>query len=130
MPAKAKKSSKAKNSDNTISPRTRAQQLEVTVSAQDVKSHLTFLKNVDDRGGSFYDEKFVRNALRRYEQFWIPFIQKFSSGYDEDLDFAPPFGKTEFHLKCIESNDILYCTQMSIGYGTFTCSPPSNTSQI
>lgn len=62
------------------------------INPEAVKHELDFLNNIDARGKQFYDEHFIRNALRRYEAFWIPLVAKLSSSDPEwdDLQVAPP----------------------------------------
>ena len=89
--ASRKKSSKSKAPE----PKTHLEQaknLVISVNSVDVNNYLDFLHLVDGEGDSFYNEKFVRNAIRRYEDCWIPLIQQASSCYDGDLDLAPPLG--------------------------------------
>ena len=63
-----------------------------------IRFHLDFLRNIDTRGELFYEEKFIRNAVRRYEYVWIPLVHKLTSDDStiSDLDIAPPLGM--FHI--------------------------------
>ena len=59
-----------------------------------IRFHLDFLRNIDARGELFYDEKFIQNAIRRYEYVWIPLVHKLTSDDStiSDFDIAPPLG--------------------------------------
>ena len=59
-----------------------------------IRFHLDFLRNIDARGELFYDEKFIQNAIRRYEYVWIPLIHKLTCDDStiSDFDIAPPLG--------------------------------------
>ena len=59
-----------------------------------IRYHLDFLRNIDARGELFYDEGFIRNAIRRYEYVWIPLVHKLTSSDTSisDKDLAPPLG--------------------------------------
>ena len=82
-----------------------------------IRYQLDFLKNIDVRGELFYEESFIRNAIRRYENLWIPLVHKLISQDNsvDEFDLAPPLGKKIFvsdptiHL-CIKSiaSDKLY----------------------
>ena len=63
-----------------------------------IRYQLDFLKNIDIRGELFYDESFIRNAIRRYEHLWIPLVHKLISQDNEvdEFDLAPPLGKKIF----------------------------------
>ena len=61
-------------------------------------SQLDFLKNIDVRGELFYEESFITNAIRRYENLWIPLVHKLISQDNsvDELDLGPPLGKKFF----------------------------------
>jgi hypothetical protein len=90
---KNKKSKGKGKAVDVITPIQKAKKIKLSVSVEDVMNHLDFLQNIDHRGDKFYDDHFVRNAIRRYEQFWIPFILEVSDDFDDDLKYAPPLGK-------------------------------------
>ena len=79
-----------------------------------IRYQLEFLKNIDVRGELFYEESFIRNAIRRYEHLWIPLVHKLISEDNsvDEFDLAPPLGKKIFIsllticLKSIASNKI------------------------
>ena len=111
-----------------------ANELKISVNINDVLDHLDFLKKIDDNGqDTFYNENFVLNSIRRYELFWIPFILKVSSNFDEDLQYSPPLGMNIFLFlklhkylfsvyilpRCILYIKIVF--QMFIGFGMFIC---------
>ena len=62
-----------------------------------IRYQLDFLKNIDARGELFYDERFIRNAIRRYEYVWIPLVHKLTNDDPtiNDLDLAPPLGNCQ-----------------------------------
>ena len=71
----------------------RAEALSVSVDVKLVRNEISFLKSINEQGvGHFYDPQFVRNALRRYEHFWIPFVARHSASEEDDLHFSPPPG--------------------------------------
>ena len=59
--------------------------IEADLSHEVVKYELDFLQDIDGRGQLFYDPEFIKNAWRRYEKCWLPFVQGHSDG-----DVAPP----------------------------------------
>ena len=63
-----------------------------------VRYQLEFLKNIDVPGELFYQESFIRNAIRRYEHLWIPLVHKLISQDNsvDEFDLAPPLGKKIF----------------------------------
>ena len=63
-----------------------------------IRYQLDFLKNIDVRGELFYEESFIRNAIRRYENLWIPLVHKLISQDNsvDEFDLAPPLGKKIF----------------------------------
>ena len=72
----------------------KASELKVSVGVDDVLNELDFLEAVNDDGvDKFYQPAFVQNALRRYEQCWIPFLLSHSASEADDLKFAAPPGK-------------------------------------
>ena len=79
-------------SRNRISSLEQAASLKVSVSIKDVINHLDFLKSVEDQDGKFYDATYVKNSLRRYEKFWIPFMLTIAENPDNDTKYAPPLG--------------------------------------
>ena len=64
----------------------KASELKISVGVDDVLNELDFLKAVNQ-------PSFVQNALRRYEQCWIPFLLSHSASEADDLKFAAPPGK-------------------------------------
>ena len=71
----------------------RASALSVSVVVNLVRNEINFLKSINDEGvGQFYEPQFVSNALRRYEHFWIPFVERHSISEENDLQFSPPPG--------------------------------------
>ena len=50
---------------------------------------LNFLKQVDSFG-FYYNEGFLRRAVKRYEKYWLPLLAKLSSNPMDDINFAPP----------------------------------------
>ena len=79
-------------SRNRISSLEQAASLKVSVSINDVINHLDFLKSVEDQDGKFYDATYVKNSLRRYEKFWLPFMLTIAENPDNDTKYAPPLG--------------------------------------
>ena len=79
-------------SRNRISSLEQAASLKVSVSIKDVINHLDFLKSVEDQDGKFYDATYVKNSLRRYEKFWLPFMLTIAENPDNDTKYAPPLG--------------------------------------
>ena len=76
-----------------------AKEIEVSVNLDDVQNHLDFLKKIDTNGhDKFYVSSFVYNAIRRYEEFWIPFVLKMSDNFEDDLQYAPPLGDSFCHF--------------------------------
>ena len=81
----------------------KASELKISVGVDDVLNELDFLKAVNDGQfvvyapidgvDKFYQPSFVQNALRRYEQCWIPFLLSHSASEADDLKFAAPPGK-------------------------------------
>ena len=73
-----------------------------------IRYQLDFLRNIDARGELFYDEKFIRNAIRRYEYVWIPLVQKLTSDDPtiSDLDLAPPLGTISIYYYANSPNKI------------------------
>ena len=63
-----------------------------------IRYQLDFLKNIDVRGELFYEESFIRNAIRRYENLWIPLVHTLISQDNsvDEFDLAPPLGKKIF----------------------------------
>ena len=58
-----------------------------------ILNHLDFLRQIDRNGENvFYNVNVIKDAVRRYEIFWIRLIQQVSNGPEQDLDFAPPLG--------------------------------------
>ena len=57
---------------------------------QEAIHELDFLKSIDDQGKIYYDPDFIQCAIYRYETYWLPLLNKFSSGPAEDIQFAPP----------------------------------------
>lgn len=51
---------------------------------------LDFLKTIDDNAHLYYEPDFVRRSVYRYENYWLPFLAKVSSGPATDSDFVPP----------------------------------------
>ncbi len=55
---------------------------------------LTYLRSVDEQGGGggrlFYSEPFLRQAVRRYERHWVPFLTAQSKTPEDDLALVPP----------------------------------------
>ena len=86
-------SNKETMSRNRISSLEQAASLKVSVSIKDVINHLDFLKSVEDQDGKFYDATYVKNSLRRYENFWLPLMLKIAENSDNDTKYAPPLGK-------------------------------------
>ena len=83
---KKKSSAKLKPSDYEL-----AKAIEISVTPTDIVKHIKFLKKIDQNGlHTFYTEDFVRNAVRRYENFWIPLVLKLSDNYEDDFNYAPP----------------------------------------
>ena len=79
-------------SRNRISSLEQAASLKVSVSINDVINHLDFLKSVEDQDGKFYDATYVKNSLRRYENFWLPLMLTIAENPDNDTKYAPPLG--------------------------------------
>lgn len=52
-------------------------------------NELDFLKTVD-RHRHFYEDDFVRDAIVRYEKYWLPFLAAHSKGATGDEEFTPP----------------------------------------
>ena len=74
-----------------------AKAIRVSVSVQDVLNHLEFLARIDELGeDKFYCDKFVLNAIRRYERFWVPFMLTMSESFEDDLNYVPPLGIISF----------------------------------
>ena len=86
-------SNKETMSRNRISSLEQAASLKVSVSIKDVINHLDFLKSVEDQDGKLYDATYVKNSLRRYENFWLPLMLKIAENSDNDTKYAPPLGK-------------------------------------
>ena len=76
-----------------------AKEIEVSVKLDDVLNHLDFLKKIDTNGqDKFYVSSFIYNAIRRYEEFWIPFVLKMSDNFEDDLLYAPPLGDSSCYF--------------------------------
>ena len=59
-----------------------------------ISNELEFIGKIDKKGDEFYyNPDWIRNAIRRYETRWIPFIRE-KCGVDpsKDMDYAPPLG--------------------------------------
>lgn len=71
----------------------KAKSLKISVTAQDVVNHIDFLRQIDAHGQEkYYDETFCLNAIRRYEEYWLPLILSISENIEDDLLYAPPKG--------------------------------------
>eukprot|EP00095_Tigriopus_kingsejongensis_P000673 maker-scaffold340_size202118-snap-gene-0.21 protein:Tk00673 transcript:maker-scaffold340_size202118-snap-gene-0.21-mRNA-1 annotation:"hypothetical protein LOTGIDRAFT_153725" len=56
-----------------------------------VLNELDFLSLIDRSGEFFYDPAHIQNAIRRYENFWLPFVKKHcGENGSKDYNFAPP----------------------------------------
>ena len=65
-----------------------------SVNFNHVFNHRAFLKQIDKEGlDKYYKPTFIANSIRRYESYWIPLVLHLSKDYDDDLKYAPPFGK-------------------------------------
>ena len=50
---------------------------------------LNFLKTVDEScGRDFYEENFVRHAVHRYENYWLPFVAAVSKEPNTDENYT------------------------------------------
>ena len=67
--------------------------LKVSINYELIINHLNFLASIEAQGNKFYDTNYVKNSLRRYENFWIPLILSLADNPDDDLKYAPPIGK-------------------------------------
>ena len=71
----------------------KASNLSICVTLEKIQNELDFLKTVNDDGVAlFYEPNFIKNAIRRYEHFWIPFLAQNSLNEVDDLQFVPPAG--------------------------------------
>ena len=78
----------------------------LSVNESDVLNHLKFLKKIDDDGhNKYYQERFVHNAIRRYEKFWIPFVLQYSNNHKDDLLYQPPLGNNKASIIYIFSSN-------------------------
>lgn len=85
---------KKKNITADTTQYAKAKNLNISVTAGDVVKHIDFLKKIDADGRQkYYNETFCSNAIRRYEQYWLPLILSISENTEDDLKFAPPLGK-------------------------------------
>ena len=67
-----------------------------SVNFNHVLNQRAFLKQIDTEGlDKYYKPAFIANAIRRYESYWIPLVLHLSKDYNDDLKYAPPFGKHE-----------------------------------
>ena len=89
------------------------------INPQTIKYELDFLNNIDGRGKQFYDKFFIKNALRRYEHFWIPLVAKCSKNNEDwnDLSVAPPLDvHWVWHVHMLSPvkyrNDLQDCTDL------------------
>ena len=51
---------------------------------------LDFLGRIDRDGHLYYNEEFLKVAIKRYEKYWLPLLASLSDSNSEDLMYAPP----------------------------------------
>ena len=49
---------------------------------------LDFLWVINEGGRHFYEEGFVRRSVRRYENYWLPFVAAVSKDHNSDENFT------------------------------------------
>lgn len=79
----------------------RSNRLEIPcLTSKLIANELEFLAKIDKRGEEFYyNDAWIRNAIRRYETCWIPFIKaKCAGDSSKDMDYAPPLGESDTML--------------------------------
>ena len=69
----------------------------IAIKISDVRSHLGFLKKIGDNKETFFQGRFINNAIRRYEECWMPMMIKISDNPKHDLRYEPPLGRKTFH---------------------------------
>ena len=56
--------------------------------AERAVDELDFLRAIDEGGRHFYEEGFVRRSVRRYENYWLPFVAAVSKDHNSDENFT------------------------------------------
>ncbi len=59
----------------------------ISISLDDqVRAHLAFLRDIDEKSDLLHQREVVKNAIRRYEKFWLPLV----SSCDRPEKLQPP----------------------------------------
>jgi len=61
----------------------------INLREEQILEHLVFLRYFDENP-VYLQENILKQAVARYEKYWIPFILNNSPSYETDLEWLPP----------------------------------------